>query len=104
MNNTLRLLYNRFYIPLPVEDAEQEVSTCHRLLIERLNKSERKLVLRIIDAENLITEERSMDSFICGFRLAWEMANELNYYMEERPEPEDNPSLRALSELSGQSS
>lgn len=29
-------------------------------------------------------EERSVDSFICGFRLAWEMASELNHYEENR--------------------
>lgn len=97
MNDTLKLLYDRFYTPLPVAESEQEVETCHRLLIERLDKPERKLVPRIIDAQNLIIEERSVDSFICGFRLAWEMANELNHYMEERPEPEDDPNPDALA-------
>ena len=29
-------------------------------------------------------EQRSVDSFICGFRLAWEMANELNHYEANR--------------------
>ena len=33
--------------------------------------------------------ECSEDSFICGFRLAWELANELNHYMEARPELEE---------------
>ena len=84
MNGTLRLLYDRFYTPLPMVKSEQEVETCHRQLIERLDKPERKLVLRIIDAQNLIAEERSIDSFICGFRLAWEMANELNHDKENR--------------------
>ena len=65
-------------------DSEQEVETCHRQLIERLDKPERKLVLRIIDAQNLMIEQRSVDSFICGFRLAWEMANGLNHYEENR--------------------
>ena len=96
MNETLRLLYDRFYIPLPMAESEQEVETCHRQLIERLDKPERKLVLRIIDAQNLMIEQRSVDSFICGFRLAWKMANELNHYMEERPEPEDDPGPDAL--------
>lgn len=54
MNETLRLLYDRFYIPLPMAESEQEVETCHRQLIERLDKPERKLVLRIIDAQNLM--------------------------------------------------
>ena len=97
MNETLKLLYDRFYIPLPMAESEQEVETCHRQLIERLDKPERKLVLRIIDAQNLMIAQRSVDSFICGFRLAWEMANELNHYMEERPEPEDDLGPDALA-------
>ena len=39
-----------------------------------MEKSERKLVLRVMDAQNLMIEQRSVDSFICGFCLAWEMA------------------------------
>lgn len=84
MNETLKLLYDRFYTPLPMVESEQEVETCHRQLIERLDKPERKLVLRIIDAQNLMIEQRSVDSFIYGFRLALEMANELNHYEENR--------------------
>ena len=53
MNETLKLLYDRFYTPLPMTESEQEVETCHRQLIERLDKPERKLVLRIIDAQNV---------------------------------------------------
>ena len=96
MNETLKLLYDRFYTPLPMVGSEQEVETCHRQLIERLDKPERKLVLQIIDTQNHIIKERSLDSFRRGFRLAWEMANELNHYMEERPEPEDDPGPDAL--------
>ena len=84
MNETLRLLYDRFYTPLPMAESEQEVETCHRQLIERLEKAERKLVLQIIDAQNLITEERSLDSFLCGFKLAWELAYELNHFEMDR--------------------
>lgn len=36
MNDTLKLLYERFYTPLPLEEYEQEVETCHHQLIERL--------------------------------------------------------------------
>lgn len=50
-------------------------------------------MLRIIDAQKLIIEEHSIDNFICGFRLAWKMANEQNHYMEERLETEDDPGL-----------
>lgn len=57
MNDTLKLLYDRFYTPLPIEKAEQEIDDCHRQLIELLEKPERKLVLRIIDTQNLIGRE-----------------------------------------------
>ena len=88
MHDTLKRLYDRFYTPLPMEEAEQEIETCHQQLIERLEKPERKLVLRIMDAQGLIAEERSVDSFLCGFKLAWELAYELNHFeMDRHPSP-----------------
>ncbi|WP_443663012.1 DUF6809 family protein [Dysosmobacter sp.] len=84
MNETLKSLYDRFYTPLPLAEYEREVEICHHHLIERLEKPERKLVLQIIDTQNHIIEERSLDSFLCGFRLAWELAGELNHYEENR--------------------
>ena len=56
MNDTLKQLYNRFYTPLPIPETEQEIEDCHRQLIERLEKPERKLVLRIMDNQSLISE------------------------------------------------
>ncbi len=41
-------------------------------------------MLRIMDNQSLISEERSMDSFFCGFKLAWELANELNHFETDR--------------------
>ena len=84
MNDTLKLLYDRFYTPLPMEETEQEIDDCHRQLIERLEKPEGKLVLRIMDNQGLIAEGRSMDSFYCGFKLAWELAYELNHFETDR--------------------
>ena len=85
MSDTLKWLYDRVYTPLPMTEDKQEVEECHRQLIERLEKPERKLVLRIIDTQNLIAEERSIDSFLCGFKLAWELSNELNHYESGHP-------------------
>lgn len=84
MNDTLNQLYNRFYTPLSMAECEQEIEDCHRQLIERLEKPERKLVLRIMDAQNLITEGRSLDSFLCGFKLAWELVYELNHFKTDK--------------------
>ena len=52
---------------------------CHKALIEVLAKPECKLVLRIIDAQDYIKTETSVDSFIAGFELAWRLFNELYY-------------------------
>lgn len=53
-------------------------------------KTEEKLVPRIMDAQSLIAEERSMGSFLCGFQLALEMVNELNHFeMDRHPSPEE---------------
>ncbi len=90
MNDTLNQLYNRFYTPMSMAECEQEIEDCHRQLIERLEKPERKLVLQIMDAQNLITEGRSLDSFLCGFKLAWELAYELNHFeMDRHPFPSE---------------
>mgnify|MGYP000189420320 FL=1 len=84
MNETLKSLYDQFYTPLPLAEYEQGIEGCHHQLIERLEKPERKLVLRIIDTQNHIIEERSLDSFLCGFKLAWELTNELHHFEENR--------------------
>ena len=86
MNETMKALYDSFYTHLAIPDLESEVKFAHRKLIERLDKQERRLVLQIIDAQDAIAYGRSLDSFICGFKLAWQMAHELNDYKNERPE------------------
>lgn len=85
MNEQLKALYDCFYEPLPAERLKQEIEDCHQKLIEVLSRSERRLVLQIIDAKDQIAEERSIDSFIAGFRLAWRLSNELNIYEKTRP-------------------
>ncbi|WP_417044344.1 DUF6809 family protein [Dysosmobacter sp.] len=75
-------------MPLPMAEAEQEIETCHQQLIEQLEKPERKLVLRIMDTQSLIVEERFMDSFLCGFKLVWELAYGRNLFeMGRHPFP-----------------
>ena len=46
------------------------------------------MVLRIIDAKDKIAEAQSLDSFLCGFHLAWRLSQELEHYMNDRPVPE----------------
>ena len=95
-NELLKGLYDCFYTPPELSEQENEVEECHKALIAALEKPERKLVLRIIDAQNLMIEQRSVDSFICGFRLALEMANELNHFETNRhPSPVEEAEMDA---------
>lgn len=84
MNNPLKDLYDCFYIPPEFSEQRREVEECHQALIKVLEKPERRLVLQIMDAQSLIAEDRSMDSFISGFELAWQLSMELNQYEKER--------------------
>lgn len=83
-NELLKALYDCFYTPPELTEPKQEVEQCHQALIEVLGKPERRLVLQIIDAKDRIAEDMSIDSFISGFELAWQLSAELNNYENER--------------------
>ena len=97
MDELLKMLYDAFYEPPTERSLEQTAEDCHRQLIERLEKPERKLVLRIIDAKDQIAEELSIDGFIAGFQLAWRLTQELHIRDKERPMPAKRPYPDALS-------
>ena len=84
MKKLLKDLYDRFYTPPELAATKREIEECHRALIEALGKPERRLVLKIIDAKDHISEDTSLDSFISGFWLAWRLSAELNHYENER--------------------
>lgn len=84
MNELLKELYDNFYKKLPASQRKAEIERCHQELIGKLDKSERRLVLQIIDSKDKVTEDLSMDNFFCGFRLAWRMSRELNMDDEGR--------------------
>ena len=83
-NELLKGLYECFYTPPKFSEQENEVEACHKALIAALEKPERKLVLRIIDAQNSIIEQTSLDSFTVGFELAWRLSIELQNDESER--------------------
>ena len=85
MNEMLKALYDSFYEKLSATQLKAEIEQCHKELIEKLDKPERKLVLQIIDCKDQITEDLSIDSFIAGFRLAWKLSQELNIYEKGHP-------------------
>ena len=84
MKTLLKDMYDCFYTPPEFSEQKQEVEECHQTLIQVLAKPERRLVLQIIDAKDRIVEDTSIDSFISGFELAWQLSVELNQYEKER--------------------
>ena len=80
MNEILTRLYDTFYSHLPFEEEKEIVEDCHQQLIERLGKEERRLVLRIIDTQNQITELTAIDSFFAGLQLGCQLTGELEHY------------------------
>lgn len=82
MKGILKALYDAFYNPIPEMELKQEVEVCHQQLIKTLNKASRRLVLQIIDAKDHITEGISIDSFMAGFTLAWQLGSEISDYLQ----------------------
>ena len=83
MTEMLEDLFRQYYTPSPQTERQREVEEYHRQLIGSLEKPERGKVLRIIDAKDMIEHEHTLESFVCGFRLAWRILSEL--YEEQQP-------------------
>lgn len=83
-NKLLEKLYDIFYttpdFPLQSREAEEG----RKALGEALDKQKYRLVLQIIDAKDSIIEKISVDSFIAGFELAWQLAAEVHHDESER--------------------
>ena len=43
MNDTLKQLYNRFYTPLPMTEAEQKIEDCHKQAHRAVGKDREKI-------------------------------------------------------------
>ena len=86
MYDTLRELHRKFWKELPVPEVERQYDEAFRELMRRLEKPERKLVLRLLDTRGFLAENAAFDSFACGFRLALELTTESQLYQKERSE------------------
>ena len=71
-------------------DVWEEIEALRQELRETLQKPERRKLLRLVDAQNLLREETSLASFMAGFKLAWGLAQELEadglYSFEDKEE------------------
>ena len=94
MKELLLAIYDRFYKPDVPESLNREIEDCHRQLIDALSKNDRKVLLRLIDDKDHIAEQLSIDSFIRGFPMAWQLATEIRIYERTHPIPADPLALR----------
>lgn len=97
MNDYMQALHQRFFQEPKYADVRDEIEGLRQELWETLTKPERRNLLQLVDAQNLLREETSLASFMAGFKLAWGLAQELEadglYSFED--EEEDRACHRA---------
>lgn len=89
MPNRLDDLYHSFYKPIEQTELKSSIEENHKKLIQFLSKEDKVLVLRIIDAAEMICNYQSKDSFLQGFKLGFELTNELPNYNDHSFEKEN---------------
>lgn len=83
MYNYMRSLQRQFETkPQFLQDLADEIRQMHKQLSARLETEDRKLLLKLVDMEDLLHSEASLHSFISGYRLACGISKELS----EEPE------------------
>ena len=80
MPKRLEDLYHEFFTPLQLPELKSSIEENHKILIDHLSKKDRKLVLSIIDALEMICNYQPKSSYIQGFKLGFEMTTELQTY------------------------
>lgn len=73
-------LYHEFFTPLKLLDLKSSIEDNHKILIDHLSKEDRKIVLRIIDALEMLCNYQTKASFVQGFKLGFELTTELQTY------------------------
>ena len=79
-------LYHNFYKPQEFVKLKTSIEENHKILINKLSKEDRKTVLRIIDALEMICNYQTKASFIQGFKLGFELTIELQNYNSQLAE------------------
>ena len=71
-------------------ELDKQVEYAQEELRRDMDATERKKLLRLLDAQNTLLAESTLMSFTAGFKLAWGMAKELEadglYFFEQEEE------------------
>ena len=74
----------------------REMERLHSRLSRRLNRRNRRLLLHLMDEQELLLEESSLTAFTAGFRSAVGLARELS---QEKPYSFEKKNQRAASKI-----
>ena len=77
MYEYLQALHQRFFRELEHNDLHEEINTLRQKLEGNMNPSQRKLLLRLLDVQDYLKNDVSLESFAAGFKLAAGIAKEL---------------------------
>ena len=77
MNDYMRALHQRFFREPDVSELEEDIENTRQEVRDYLGQPERRKLMQLVDAQNLLREEISLASFIAGFKLAQEISKEL---------------------------
>ena len=77
MNDYMTALYQRFFQEPDFTELEEEIEQARQEVRDCLDKLQRRKLMQLVDAQNLLREKISLASFIAGFKLAWGIAKEL---------------------------
>ena len=77
MYHYMAALYKWFFQVPDFTELEEEIEQTRQEVRDYLGQPERRKLMQLVDAQNLLREKTSLASFIAGFRLAWGIAKEL---------------------------
>ena len=77
MNDYMTALYQRFFQEPDFTELEAEIEQARQEVRDCLDKLQRRKLMQLVDAQNLLREKTSLASFMAGFKLAWGIAKEL---------------------------
>ena len=77
MNDYMTALHQRFYREPHFTELEEEIEQTRQEVRDCLDKLQRRKLMQLVDAQNLLREKTSLASFLAGFKLARGIAKEL---------------------------
>lgn len=70
-------LYRRYFRAPDFSELKEEIEHTRQEVRDCLNQAQRRKLMYLVDAQNLLREEIAEASFAAGFKLAWGLIKEL---------------------------